>query len=289
MKMKKHILLLILISGVSSVMFSCASNSTSKSDAELSTPSDSEEQELATAAAPKSIGAQDIQKPVIQSTGLEQKLQAAVKTQDDTQIHSVASEILALNPKDVKALNAMAMSEYRKGRISSAEALLNRALKEGSSQAEIYNNLGLIALAKKEQREAIQYFKKGLQSNPQDAALGANIGAIYVKEKDYLKAEMALENAVKKGTKDTKILNNYAVSLVANKKVDEAEKIYEQAIKENPSERDIMLNYSILLIEKKAKYKQGLDLLNRLKFVGAREESKNIIKDLENKAKAGLK
>lgn len=287
--MKKHILLLVIISCTGLALSSCASKQSSKSDAEVSAEYNSDNEELATAAAPKSIGAQEIQKPVIQSSGLEQKLQVAVKAQDDMQIHSVASEILALNPKDVRALNAMAMSEYRKGRTSSAEALLNRALKEGASQADIYNNLGLIALAKKEQREALQYFKKGLQLSPQDPVLGANIGSIYVKEKDYMKAEIALENAVKRGTKDTKILNNYAVSLMANKKVDEAEKIYEQAIKENPSERDIMLNYSILLIDKKAKYKQGLDLLNRLKFVGVREESKNIIKDLENKAKAGLK
>jgi len=293
MKMKKHILLLALIFCVHGLLTGCASKPAAPTDDSDLEQSESADQELSTSSstipAPKSIGVQDIQKPVIQTTGMDQKLQAAIKAQDDSQIHNFAGEILAVNPRDVKALNALAMSEYRKGRYSSAESLLNRALKEGSFQAEIYNNLGLLALAKKEQREALQYFKKGLQVSPQDPTLGANIGAIYVKAKDYTKAEVALENAVKNGTKDTKILNNYAIALVANKKIDEAEKIYEKAIKENPSERDIMLNYSILLIDKKGKYKQGMDLLNRLKFVGVPEESRNVIKDLENKAKAGLK
>ena len=65
--------------------------------------------------------------------------------------------------------------------------------------------------------------------------------------------------------------------------------IYEKVLKANPSSRDIMLNYSIFLIDQKQKYKQGLDLLNRLKFVGVQPEARNIIKDLENRAKAGLK
>jgi hypothetical protein len=36
------------------------------------------------------------------------------------------------------------------------------------------------------------------------------------------------------------------------------------------------------------KNKEGLDLLNRLKFVGAPPEVRDTIKNLENKAKAGL-
>jgi Tfp pilus assembly protein PilF len=183
----------------------------------------------------------------------------------------------------------LAMTEFKKGHFEVAEAQLNKAIKEQPNTADYYHNLGLIHLAKNEQREAIQSFRKGLQINPQHAEIAAQLGAIFTKEKDYTKAEIALEIPVKKGSQDLNILGNYAIALTANKKTDEAEKIYEKILKANPSSRDIMLNYSIFLIDQKQKYKQGLDLLNRLKFVGVQPEARNIIKDLENRAKAGLK
>ncbi len=179
--------------------------------------------------------------------------------------------------------------EYKRGRFELAEIQIKKAIKEQPSRSEYYHNLGLIHLAKKEQREAIQAFRKGLQINPQDAAIAAQLGAIFTKEKDFMKAETALEIAVSKGSEDASVLNNYAIALAANKKFDQAEKIYEKVLKANPGSRDIMLNYSILLIDQKQKYKQGLDLLSRLKFVGVQSETRNIINDLEIKAKAGLK
>ncbi len=185
--------------------------------------------------------------------------------------------------------NQLALNEYKKGHFDLAESYINKAIKNQPGKSEFYNNLAMIHLAKNEQRLALQALRKGLQINPQDAAIAGQLGAIFVKEKDFIKAEIALEVPVQKGTQDASVLNNYAIALTANKKTDEAEKIYEKTLKMNPSSRDIMLNYSIFLIEQKQKYKQGLDLLNRLKFVGVQPEARNIIKDLENRAKAGLK
>ncbi len=183
----------------------------------------------------------------------------------------------------------LAMTEFKKGHFEIAETHMNKAIKAQPDKSELYHNLGLIHLAKGEQREALKAFRKGIQISPEDPALSGQMGAIFTKEKDYIKAEIALEIPVKNGTTDASILNNYAIVMTANKKFDEAEKIYEKALKANPSSRDIMLNYSMFLIEQKQKYKQALDLLSRLKFVGVQPEVRNIINVLENKAKAGLK
>ena len=148
--------------------------------------------------------------------------------------------------------------------------------------------MGLVLLEKNERREAIKYFRKAIEINPQNAIAGANVGAIYVREKDYNKAILSLEIAVKNGIKDYKTMGNYAVALAATGKTREAADIYERLIRDNPSQKEIMLNYSILLIEEMQKYKEGLDLLNRLKFVGSAPESRQVIKELEIKAKAGL-
>ncbi len=218
-----------------------------------------------------------------------ERLTEAVRLQNDEGISQATTEILTQNPKDLRALNALAMVYYKRGRFEAAEYLLNKAMAVDNDRAELYSNMGLIRMAQGEKREAIKAFRKGLEINNQDAVIGANLGSIYVKDKDYSKAELALEIPIRKGTKDVKTLNNYAIALTGTGKHDKALGIYEKLMKDNPGQRDIMLNYSILLIEHKQKYREGVDILNRLKFVGAPPEARNLIKDLESKAKAGLK
>lgn len=217
------------------------------------------------------------------------RLTEAVRNQNDDAISQATTEILTSNPKDVRALNALAMVYYKRSRYEAAEYLLNKAMTIDNDRAELYSNMGLIKMAQGEKREAIQAFRKGLSLSSQDPVIGANLGSIYVKEKDYSKAELALEIPYRKGSKDIKTLTNYAIALTGTGKANKAEEIYEKLMKDNPGQRDIMLNYSILLIDHKQKYREGLDILNRLKFVGAPSESRNLIKDLESKAKAGLK
>lgn len=217
------------------------------------------------------------------------RLTEAVRLQNDEGISQATTEILTQNPKDLRALNALAMVYYKRGRFEAAEYLLNKAMAVDNDRAELYSNMGLIRIAQGEKREAIKAFRKGLEINNQDAVIGANLGSIYVKDKDYSKAELALEIPIRKGTKDVKTLNNYAIALTGTGKHDKASGIYEKLMKDYPGQRDIMLNYSILLIEHKQKYREGIDILNRLKFVGAPPEARNLIKDLESKAKAGLK
>lgn len=216
------------------------------------------------------------------------KLNEAIKNQNDEAIQASASEILTQNPKDVRALNSLGLLYYKKGRFEAAQYLLNKALNANSNSSEIYGNLGVVYLAKGERREAIKAFRKALEINPKDALVGANLGSIYVQEKDFNKAFMSLDIAVKNGMKDPKVMNNYAITLTANGKIKEASEIFEKILKDNPSQKEALLNYSILLIEEMQKYKEGLDLLNRLKFVGVGSESRQVIKDLENRAKAGL-
>ena len=216
------------------------------------------------------------------------KLVAAIKSQNDEMVVKSANEVLSQNPKDLRALNALGMTYFKSGRNEAALYLINKAIDIQPKSSELYSNLGLIELSRGEKRAAIQAFRKGLEINPSDAIIGANLGSIYVAEKEYQKAELALEIPYKKGTKDVKVLNNYAIALTGNKNSKKAGDIYAKLVRDNPSQRDIMLNYAINLITHQQKYKDGLDLLNRLKFVGIPPESRNVIKDLETQAKAGL-
>lgn len=216
-------------------------------------------------------------------------LNEAIKTQNDDKIYSTSTQILSQSPTDLKALNAIAMYNYKKGRFEVSRYLLAKALSTHPRSSELYSNLGIIQLAQNERREAIKSFRQALDINNGDSVASANLGAIYVQEKDYAKALIVLETAYKKGMRDSRIAGNYAVALTANKNFPKAEEIYQSALKDQNNNKELLLNYAILLIDHLNKNQEGLDVLNRLKFVGSTSEMRNRINALENKAKAGVK
>lgn len=216
-------------------------------------------------------------------------LNEAIKAQSDDRIYQAATQILTLSPNDARALNALAMYHYKRGRFDLCRYLLSKAISSSPKMAELYSNMGIVQLAQNERREAIKSFRKALDINNDDAVAAANLGAIYVQERDYTKAGVVLETAYRRGVRDARVLNNYGIALTAQGKLDRAEEMYKAALKENNNSKEVLFNYAILLVDHMQKYQDGLDLINRLKFVGGPADSRNRIIALENKAKAGLK
>ncbi|MEK6628962.1 MAG: tetratricopeptide repeat protein [Bdellovibrionota bacterium] len=216
-------------------------------------------------------------------------LEKAITSGNNESIKTISNDLLQMNSKDLKALNALAMYYYNKQQLAAAELLLNKALTSHPKSSAVYNNLGLIELAKNEKKEAINMFHKALELDSKNHSAAANIAAIYVKNKSYQYAVIALEKFADIKLIGVDSLNNYAIALQATGKLDDASDIYESILKKVPDHKSALLNFSILLIEKQAKYNDGLDIINRLKFVGIDNESRELIKNLENKAKAGLK
>ncbi|XGC81535.1 tetratricopeptide repeat protein [Bdellovibrio bacteriovorus] len=216
-------------------------------------------------------------------------LNDAIKAQSDDRIYQAATQILAQSPNDAKALNALAMYHYKKGRFELSRYLLSKAISGSGKNADLYSNLGIVQLAQGERRDAIKSFRRALDIDNNNAVAAANLGSLYVQEKDYVKAHIVLEIAYKKGVRDPRVLNNFAIALTAQKKYDRAQEIYEQILKENSNNKEALYNYATLLVESMAKYQEGIELINRLKFVGGPADTRNKIIALENKAKAGLK
>lgn len=216
-------------------------------------------------------------------------LEAAIAAENDEKIKVAASEQLLTNPRDSKALNALGMYYYKRKQYEAATLLLNKSLAVNPKSATAYNNLGLIELMQGNTSEAVNFFRKSIQLDPEKYQAAFNLASVYAKEKDYNKVIYSLEKAVQAEKADTNSLNNYALALVATGKVQEGADLYEKILKANPDHKNTMLNYSVLMIEKQQKFKEGLDLINRLKFVGVDNEARLVIKELEIKAKAGLK
>lgn len=216
------------------------------------------------------------------------KLTDAIKSKNEEQIYTSATLVLQSSPNDEKALNALAIYHYQKGRTATAKYLLNKAIASGGASSALHNNLAMILNQEGELRAAVKEYRKALEISPKDGISAANLGSIYIKMKDYTKARFALEIAVNAGFKDTKTLNNYAISLSADGKLDQAKSIYQSLLKDNSNNREVLLNYAILLIDNMKLNQEGLEVINRLKFIGAPAESRSRLSALENKAKAGL-
>lgn len=217
------------------------------------------------------------------------ELSRAITSGNPERIKNASVEALTSNPKDETALNALAVYYYGRNQLGAAEVLLDKALAVNPRSETAYNTLGLIALAKDDVRGAVLKFRRATEINPRYYIAAANAAAIYAQEKDYNKVIFSLEPFVNDGQAGADALGNYGLALAATGKTGEAAAVYAKILAASPDNKNALLNYAILLIEKQEKYQEGLDLLNRLKFVGYDNESRPIINNLEVKAKAGLK
>lgn len=217
------------------------------------------------------------------------ELTSAIKSQNDDSIRIAAEKILARVPGDVRSLNALAMVYYRKGRFEHAAYLLGKAIQKDANRAELHSNLGLVSLAQNEPLVAVKNFRRAIEINPDDGAASANLGALYIANRDYIKARIMMETAYKAGLRDVKVLNNYGIALTAGADYERAKSIFQEGLKASSNHRELLFNYAILLVDHLNQYKDGLDVINRLKFVGAPPESRSRLASLENKAQSGVK
>ena len=213
----------------------------------------------------------------------------AIHGSNEEAVARSASGVLAQNPNDTKAQNAMGLYHYRKGHFLAAQYFFQRALKGNPTVSDLHNSLGLTWLGLNDEKEAIAAFKKAVELDANSIAPAVNLSSIYMAKKDYSRAIVPLEMAVKKGTKDSRLLNNYGIALAATGKYSQAKDQYQTALSLNPSAKETMLNLAILQIEHLKNYQDGLDVLSKLKFLGPPDGARSRINSLENIAKAGLK
>lgn len=271
------------------ILAGCSSNPKTSDSATSSATGGTSEQTAAKVAATKEVEVDsEIKKNEKADPKIVSELETAIKSQNDAVIAKTASQVLIQNPNDVLALNALAMTNYKNGRFEAAKYLLNKAMSLNSEKAELHSNLGLVLLAQNEKRDAIQSFRKALQIDSRNAVAAANLGSIFIQEKDFSKALISLEVAYNRGLKDPKVLNNYAIALFANGKQTEAGSIWARLAKDHPQFREGLVNHIGYLVEHEKKYKEGIEFINRIKFVGVPAEIRGRVNSLETKAKNGL-
>lgn len=108
----------------------------------------------------------------------------------------LAKEYLAVNPKDVTVLNALAEAYANKGDFSSAETTVKDALAIQPNEPWSLRLLGSIYSKKNDFALALEQLEKGLASNPNDIMLLAEVAKIYSAQGNKAKAKEAIDKAL---------------------------------------------------------------------------------------------
>ncbi len=194
-------------------------------------------------------------------------LSQALRSGKSQAVHDEAARLLVARPDDVVTLNALAMWNYKQGKIGAAKLLLARAIEKGAPTAGVLNNYGLMLYAEGDELAAAEQYKKALRLDDRHAEANANLGAHYARGGDWKKALPRLEIAWKAGRVDSAIANNYALALKAEGESEKARRIFEEATQRNNKDPVLLLNYAALLIETLNRPKEGLPLVYRAKFL----------------------
>lgn len=210
------------------------------------------------------------------------QLPLLVTLTDDLAIRSEAERLIQTNPNDIKLLNVIAMSYYRSQSFENAQFHLNKALHLQPNSIESLMNLSLVQLAKGEKRNALMTLKKASSIKSDHPEVNSLLGLIYLQSKDYQKAQIAYDMVFRAGLRSSAIANNFAASLVGVKKYEQADSVYKEALSVDQNNKEIIFNYSILLIEQLNRNQEGVDLLDKLKYLGPDTDMMEKINSLEN-------
>lgn len=231
-------------------------------------------------------------KTQIVSHSNESKYNLLNKLIQQSELQSLKKECYSLlldNPKDLVALNALGIYYYKVNQYHAAEAIFLKALKLSPDSDTILNNLGTVQFVLGNESEAYDYFEKAVSKKSKNQISSLNLISYYLKVLDFDRAEEASKNINIENESDLNLQCQYGIALMSVGNFSDSEAVFQSILSKSPEHTMSLLNFAILQIEKNKKFKEGLDLINRLKLVRTLKEIEPTIKTLENQALAGLK
>lgn len=120
-----------------------------------------------------------------------------------------------------------------------AKTIFHRILQKDPKNADLLNNLGVIAFQEREFEQAIAYFEKGLAEKPYHPELLENLGQCFLARLDYAKARDYFEKALLVKPDSIIILNHLGNCLIQTGDLLRAEEIYTRSYQIDPSQREV--------------------------------------------------
>jgi tetratricopeptide (TPR) repeat protein len=164
----------------------------------------------------------------------------------------VARALLAKNSKNGAAFNALGLVYYKMGKLSLAESAFRRAVEldpKAKATAVVWNNIGLVALARADDQQAFEAFEKAsaLDGDHREARL--NQAGVYLDCGDYKRAEKELRKAIEIDADDPDAHVALGVALRGQKRFDDARAAYERALAVRPDHPAALYDLGILFMD----------------------------------------
>jgi tetratricopeptide (TPR) repeat protein len=162
---------------------------------------------------------------------------------------------LADKKEQPAALNQMALVYLAKQQLELADLVLRKALdvdEKSKAAADTWNNLGLIALARRRDQEAFAHFDQASRLDPQLVVARRNKAVVYLDCGDYQKAAEELKQVVKADDKDASAWVALGVAERGRGNLDAAGRAYERALDISPTgpdAADALFDLAILHME----------------------------------------
>jgi tetratricopeptide (TPR) repeat protein len=184
--------------------------------------------------------------------------------------------VLRAEPRSAPALSALGMVYEARGQHELADLVLRRALdidKESKAAADVYNNLGLVALARRRDQEAFADFDSASRVDPSLTVARRNKAMVYLDCGDYARAAEELRQVTHADPTDVEAWNALGVAERGQGKFDGAQRAYEKALAADPTgpgAADALFNLAVLHMDfKKEPQKARARLDEYLKVAGA--------------------
>jgi adenylate cyclase len=162
--------------------------------------------------------------------------------------YTLCEQALALDPKNVRALNALTakfllpaalgLSADLKGDLGRADELVSRSLAADPDSAWAHDLRGLVRLTQMRNDEAVAEYERALALDPAIADADSGLGWVYLRLADYGKSREYFETAIRVSPRDSGLpywIGARAISFFGLKQYDEAISGLRQSIAINPN------------------------------------------------------
>jgi Flp pilus assembly protein TadD len=178
--------------------------------------------------------------------------------------------LLAKDGKNAAAFNALGLVYYRMNKMPLAESAFRRAVEldpKAKSTAAVWNNIGLVALARGNDQEAFQAFEKASALDSEHRESHLNQATVYLDCGDYKRAEREIRKAIEIDGDDPDAYVALGVALRGQKRFDDARAAYERALAARPNHPPALYDLGILYMDfqpDKAKARENFTLYRKL-------------------------
>jgi tetratricopeptide (TPR) repeat protein len=171
--------------------------------------------------------------------------------------------LVAKDPRDVEALNNLAVIYRRQDKLQDALGALMEAIDIDPTRAEFYYNIGNIHKQLGNLKAASMAYAKVVELDPKYVPAYNNLGTIYDKLHEWEKAFNVFRKGLSLDQNNPTLHFNYGIALEANGRLEDAAGEYRAALRSKPGWLEAMNNLGIVLF-KQGHHNKALDTFNRV-------------------------